>query len=258
MTRIFIGIALAIAITAALDISGLTMFSALPLIGLFLIFALLDKLSRAEVGLRLGRPGYYGLALGHPILVMAVLGGIAYFAGALDLAKFDLVKVLANIALLSGATFIVAIITEEGFFRGWLWGAATKHGASPVTTLALTTAAFVAWHIPFVAFSGEFHFGASDVPVFFLNATLIGLVWGLLRLGSGSIIVSSAGHGLWNGLAYVLFGIGSGVGALGIEEVGLYGPEVGLYAVGLNAASAAFLLFLFRDRLTAGQEEKLA
>ena len=100
-----------------------------------------------------------------------------------------------------------------------------------------------------MALSGEFHFGASDVPVFFINATLIGLVWGLLRLGSGSIIVSSAAHGLWNGLTYVLFGVGSGLGALGIRDVSLYGPEVGWIAVALNAAFAAFLIWLFRDRL---------
>ena len=156
---------------------------------------------------------------------------------------------VTNVALLSAVTFVLAIITEEGFFRGWLWAAARKLGISPLGTLAITTAAFVAWHISFVVLSGEFHFGASDVPMFFVNATLIGLIWGLLRLGSGSIIVSSAAHGLWNGLTYVLFGVGSGLGALGIRDVSLFGPEVGLFAVALNAAFAAFLFWRFRDQL---------
>ena len=115
-------------------------------------------------------------------------------------------------------------------------------------TLAATTAAFVAWHVPFVFLSGEFHFSAGVVPYFFLNATLIGLIWGLMRLKSGSILVSSAGHGLWNGLTYVLFGVGSGVGALGIQDVSLYGPEVGLIGVALNATYAAFLFWTLRDR----------
>ena len=53
----------------------------------------------------------------------------------------------------------------------------------------MTTVAFVLWHISFVFLSGDFHFGASDVPLFFVNATLLALIWGLLRLGSGSIIM---------------------------------------------------------------------
>jgi len=248
MAKLLLGITLAIAITASLDASGLTQFSALPLIPLFILFALLDRLSRKELGLTLGRPADYGLVLAHPVLVMGMLGALAAANGALDLARFDLAKAAANVALLSGVTFIMAIITEEGFFRGWLWGAARKQGASLLLTLAVTTAAFVAWHIPFVFLSGEFHFSTKVVPYFFLNATLIGLIWGLMRLKSDSILVSSAGHGLWNGLTYVLFGVGSGVGALGIQDVSLYGPEVGLIGVALNATYAAFLFWTLRDR----------
>jgi len=48
-----------------------------------------------------------------------------------------------------------------------------------------------------------------------VNATLIGLSWGLMRLISGSIIVTSVSHGVWNGMAYVLFGFGEKTGALG-------------------------------------------
>ena len=255
MIRLILGVALAIAITTIFDATGLTNYSALPLIPLFILFAKLDRLTRQEVGLRLARPAGYGLALTHPVVVIGALGAMAFFAGAIDLSHFQLAKVLANVALLSAVTFILAVITEEGFFRGWLWGAARKLGMSPIATLIITTAAFVAWHISFVALSGEFHFGASDVPVFFVNATLIGLVWGLLRLGSGSIIVSSAAHGVWNGLTYVLFGVGSGLGALGIRDVSLFGPEVGLISVALNAAFATFLLWLFRDRLGAATSD---
>jgi len=254
MAKLLLGIALAIAITASLDANGLTQFSALPLIPLFILFARLDRLSRKELGLTLGRPADYALALGHPLLVIGTLGALAAATGALDLSQADIAKVAANVALVSVMTFIMAIITEEGFFRGWLWGAARKQGASPLLTLAVTTAAFVAWHIPFVFLSGEFHFGASDVPVFFVNATLIGLIWGLLRLGSGSVVVSSASHGLWNGLTYVLFGVGSSVGALGIRDVGLFGPEVGMIAVALNTTVAAALFWLFRDRFGAKTE----
>ena len=246
---LLLGIVLAVAITASLDASGLTQFSALPLIPLFVIFAIMDRVSRKEVGLSVGRPADYALALAHPIIVIGTLTAIAAATGSMDLSSFVPWKVVANVALLGVATLVMAIITEEGYFRGWLWAGARKRGVSPFGTLMLTTAAFVIWHIPFVFLSGEFHFSPAVVPYFFANATLIGLIWGLLRLASGSIVVSSAGHGLWNGLTYVLFGVGSGVGALGIRDVGLFGPEVGVLGIALNAAAAAILYWKFFDKI---------
>jgi hypothetical protein len=56
----------------------------------------------------------------------------------------------------------------------------------------------------------------------------------MLRVISGSVVVASVGHGLWNGFAYVLFGFGTKAGALGIEDTVLYGPEVGWLGLGLN------------------------
>jgi membrane protease YdiL (CAAX protease family) len=86
----------------------------------------------------------------------------------------------------------------------------------------------------------------------------LGLIWGLLRLGSGSILVSSAGHGLWNGLTYVLFGVGSGVGALGIKDAGMFGPEVGSLGVCLNATALVLLCILLRKRLFGHSSALLA
>jgi membrane protease YdiL (CAAX protease family) len=134
-------------------------------------------------------------------------------------------------------------------FRGWLWAALARQKFAPLAGLLATTVAFVLWHVSFVFLSGEFHFEPAEIPLFFANATLIGLIWGLLRLGTGSILVSSAGHGLWNGLTYVLFGVGSEAGALGITETGTFGPEVGLYAIFLNAAVAAMLSWIYREPL---------
>lgn len=249
MTRILIGAALAIACTAALDAAGYTAFSALPLIPLFALFAWLDRITRAELGLTRGKAGHYALALGHPLAAMGALALLAFASGAIDFAGRDPGKVVANVALLGGVTFVMAIITEEGFFRGWLWAALSRRGASAIATLIATTAAFALWHVSFVFLSAEFHFAPASIPLFFVNVTLLGLVWGLLRLGSGSIVVSSAGHGLWNGLAYVLFGVGSTPGALGIQQLELYGPEVGLYGVILNAAAAAALFWFYREKL---------
>jgi membrane protease YdiL (CAAX protease family) len=244
MGRILLGVALAIALTTGLDATGFADFSALPLIPLFALFAWLDRIPRRELGLAQGTPDGYASALGHPIVVIGALAALASAAGAMDLSAFDSASAVRNVALSTGATFLLAIVTEEGFFRGWLWAVLTRHRISALATLSLTTVAFVLWHVSFVFVSSEFHFVQSDIPLFFINATLLGLIWGMLRLASGSIIVSSAGHGLWNGLTYVLFGVGSTPGALGIRNLALYGPEVGLYGAALNALVLAVLCWL--------------
>ena len=251
MGRIVLAVVLAVGITTALDASGYSAFSALPLIPLFVGFALLDRIPREELGLTLGGTDHYSLALAHPLLVMAALAALAQAFGALDLHGFDLGPTARDVAIVAGATFVMAIVTEEGFFRGWLWAAIARRGAAPVVTLAVTSLAFLAWHLSFALISADFHFVPAQVPVFLLNVMLLGVIWGLLRLGSGSIVVSSAGHGLWNGLAYVLFGVGDRVGELGIKDIGIFGPEVGVLGACLNAGFAVLLCWLYRDKLWA-------
>jgi hypothetical protein len=70
---------------------------------------------------------------------------------------------------------------------------------------------------------------------------VIGIVWGMLRWMSGSIIVASCSHGLWNGIAYVFFGFGTKTGALGIRDTAIFGPEIGI----LGLISNAVFAFLF-------------
>jgi membrane protease YdiL (CAAX protease family) len=74
-----------------------------------------------------------------------------------------------------------------------------------------------------------------------INAAVMGAVWGLLRCISGSVIVASLSHGLWNGMDYVCFGFGTKIGALGIKNTALYGPEVGVLGLALNIAFLAAL-----------------
>jgi len=69
----------------------------------------------------------------------------------------------------------------------------------------------------------------------------MGAAWGLLRWISGSVIVASLSHGAWNGLVYALFGFGTRVGALGVENTALFGPEVGVLGLALNAVFVAAL-----------------
>jgi hypothetical protein len=63
----------------------------------------------------------------------------------------------------------------------------------------------------------------------------------MLRLLSGSLVVASVSHGVWNGLAYVLFGFGTQLGTLGISNTVIYGPEIGVLGLLLNVGVAAVL-----------------
>jgi membrane protease YdiL (CAAX protease family) len=101
--------------------------------------------------------------------------------------------------------------------------------------------AFALWHLSAVTLETGFDLPLSQVPVYMVNAVLVGLIWGSLRLGSGSVVVASVSHALWNAFAYCLFAFGTKVGALGVTETWLYGPEVGWVGLGLNAVFAVWL-----------------
>ena len=80
-----------------------------------------------------------------------------------------------------------------------------------------------------------------QVPIYILNAGVIGFIWALMRQCFGSIVVTSVSHGLWNGLVYTLFSVGPTLGVLGIRNTAVFGPEVGLVGLALNLVFAAVL-----------------
>lgn len=236
-----IGVICAIAVTTTLDATGLGTFSALALAPLLFLFWYLSHLSRVQVGFRLGRWSDYGLALLYPIAVMGAIAVIAYFAGAIDTTHTNWHKAQQNLAIMTISTFLVAIVTEEGFFRGWLWGSLRSSGMRQTSVLVWTSVAFALWHISAITLDADFKPSAPQIPIFLINAAVMGAVWGLLRALSGSLIVASLSHGLWNGIAYVFFGFGVKTGALGITRTAIFGPEIGLLGLGLNLIFAYLL-----------------
>ncbi len=238
------GVVLAIAITTAMDATGFTLYSALPLAPLAGLFWFVERLSRAEIGLTAGRPSAYALALAYPLVVLGLIAGVAAVNGAVDVSGADWGKVSLNIALGSTVGILMGLLTEEGFFRGWLWASLARAGQSDVRVLAITSLAFTAWHVSVVSFDTGFDVPAGEIPIYLLNVTLFGAVMGILRLLSRSVIVPSVCHAVWNGIDYPLFGFGENVGALGIEQTQLYGPEVGLLGLMLNAVFAGLLGFV--------------
>lgn len=235
------GVLVAIGITTTMDATGLSVFSALPLFPLASALWAWERFSRIEIGLTRGSLRAYGLALLHPLLVIGAVTAIAAFAVVIDVTQTDWRKAGLNLLLMGVSTIVVVILTEEGFFRGWLWASLRRAGLGETAVLLWSSVAFSLWHVSAVTLETGFDLPAPQIPVFLLNAILMGAIWGMLRLASGSIVVASVGHGVWNGLAYVLFGFGTKVGALGVEATPIYGPEVGVVGLGLNALFACAL-----------------
>ena len=240
------GVLAAVVITSTMDATGLSSFSALPLCPLLALFWYLQRFSAKEIGFSWGQSRVrlcYALAILYPVVVMGAIVGAAVLTGALHPASAPHHQhgVWLNLLLAGGATIPIALVTEEGFFRGWLWASLRRARQGSVAVLILTSAAFALWHWSSAMLPTGFNPPIAQVPIFMLNAAVIGAIWGMLRLLSGSLVVTSVSHGVWNGLAYVLFGFGSHVGALGIANTAIYGPEIGILGLLLNVLVAAGL-----------------
>lgn len=235
------GTVIAIAITTSMDATGYTMFSALPLLPLAGLFWFLQKFSRQEIGLVWGSVNNYGWALAYPLLVLGCIAGIAFALGATDTTGANWKNAFFNMCLMSTTGTLVVLLTEEGFFRGWLWASLRHAGRSDLQVLTFSTLAFTAWHVSAISLDTGFNVPLNEVPTFLINATLLGGVFGILRMISGSVIVPSLSHAVWNSIDYPLFGFGERVGALGIEQTHIYGPEVGVLGIGANLVFAAYI-----------------
>ncbi len=236
---------IAIVITSYMDFNGLFQFSALPLFGLLIIFWSIKRLTKKEIGLLIGRPHHYFLVLLHPFFVLgiAVLGAFIFDAIEIEIANAEWDKIWINaIAGMTIGTLILAM-TEEGFFRGWTWGALRKMDMRLNKTLLITSLFFVLWHVSAILSPTDYRLPLYQVPVYLINGFLLGMIWGLFRWLSGSIIVASFGHAVWNTLAYQFFGFGEKVGTLGIHNTEFFGPEVGYLGIILNGL---FCIWLWR------------
>jgi membrane protease YdiL (CAAX protease family) len=235
-----LGFVLAIAITAPMDANGLTMFSALPLIPLTLGLWWFQRLSRIRIGLTLGRPVDYVRAVAYPLIILGLGALIAIFGGAAHPSTLGW-PVINRVLISASVGILGVLLTEEGFFRGWLWGSLESANVGRYRVLVVTSLAFAAWHISYATLAKGYVLPPAQVAIFIANAAVMGAIWGLLRLMSGSIVVSSVSHSVWNAIAYALFGEGPKIGLLGVTQTSLYGAEVGVIGLVLNCIFAAAL-----------------
>jgi membrane protease YdiL (CAAX protease family) len=236
-----LGVLAAIATNTVANAGGLPSVGALSLFPLLGIFWYVARFPRKEMGFVLGSLRYYGLGLLHPVLVLGLISLVAWLTGAMNIQNPDWPKVALSFAITALVTTLVAIVTEEGFFRGWLWAAFQRAGLNERGVVLVTGIAFGIWHLPFALLASGYDPLSAEVPIFIFNASVIGIAWGLLRLGSGSVLVPAVTHGIWNSAVYVLFNFGAQTGALGIQNTSVFGPEAGWLGLVLNLGYAAGL-----------------
>lgn len=235
------GVVIAILVNVAMDGLGLSDISFASLLPIVLVFWAIQRLPRKSMGIAFGRLSHYALAILHPVLIIGGISLLCLAVGVVDTEHFNWQTARHDILVATAISIPLGLLTEELFFRGWLFGSLQRAGLSEWRVMIWTGIAFSLWHIPAVSMNTQDALPLAQIPVLLINGVMIGVIWGMLRSISGSIIVTSVCHAVWNALAYVLFGFGTTVGALGVKETALYGPESGFVGLGLNTVLAILL-----------------
>lgn len=211
---------------------------ALVIFPILLLLIYLTKMNGKELGLEFGSFKDYIWAVLYPLGICLPIILIAFVTGSIGEINYS-IEMSGKIAYLFLLTFILAFTTEEGFFRGWLFGIMERDHINPKLILILTAIAFSLWHFPLFIIDPSFVW--SMLPVYLTGGIIGGIIFGLLRYISGSIIVSSFSHALWNTVVYILFGFGSSIGILNIKMTGIYNPESGLLGLAFGIIFMAIL-----------------
>jgi uncharacterized protein len=154
----------------------------------------------ADLGLqRLGLRQWI-TAAGVPVLVLVLAYGIVWSTGV---AQFDAAGV-ANWGpwdqfTINLAITIVFCFGEEIGWRGYLLPKLMVLGHRPA--LLITGLLQAIWHVPFIVFTVFYHGDGNVwivVPLFLMTMTIAGVLFGYLRLASGSVWPAAIAHAVFN------------------------------------------------------------
>ncbi len=167
-----------------------------------------------DAGLALGRAGYYAMAYGLTVLMVALAYGLTLALGlgrwmpltAVDLpltpwgpsVPFPLLVVLA----LTAAPLINMVFAfgEELGWRGYLLPKLLDI-TGPWTAYAVTGVVWGLWHAPLIYLFG-YNYGPPNrvlgIPAMVILCTALTAYIGLLRMRSGSTLVAALAHGTFN------------------------------------------------------------
>ena len=73
---------------------------------------------------------------------------------------------------MSSTGVLMVLITDEGFFRGWLWAALKRGGQSDLQILSLTSLGYTLWHVTATTLNTGFDITLKDAPISLINLIL--------------------------------------------------------------------------------------
>ena len=123
-----------------------------------------QRLTKREIGIAVGDPKSYFFALVYAVGIIGCVALGAWAAQLIDLKDYSAATVFRRLSLNFLVTFALALITEEGFFRGALWGSCARAGFSPTKTIVWTSLAFGLWHLVVPIIDPDFAQPLSKVP----------------------------------------------------------------------------------------------
>jgi membrane protease YdiL (CAAX protease family) len=144
-------------------------------------------LRRLTADLSLHRPGFRGWPIA--ILLPPILFGLVTLAVVgTGVAQYHMVAALGPLWLLGVGFSVVSALGEEAGWRGYLLPSLLQLGIWPA--MLLTGLLHGLWHFPVILLTPYYHSAGSPwivLPEFLVVLTLAGVIYGYLRLWTGSL-----------------------------------------------------------------------
>jgi membrane protease YdiL (CAAX protease family) len=194
----------------------------------------------ADLGLSTMGLKSWGLALGLPFLILLVSYGAVWMLGLAGVGvPQNLIDVLLN-ALINLGMGLVLCVGEETGWRGYLLPKLTGLGLKPALLLSGLLQGL--WHVPFIIFTTVYHSDGNQwlvVPLFISTMSVAGVLFGYLRVKSGSTWPAVLGHAIFNTYWTLFNAVTIGATALATEYLA---GETGLFTLIGVIVSAAILV----------------
>ena len=146
---------------------------------------------------------YWPIAAGLPAAVLVAAYGLTWATGLGHVAVPETAGGFPQVALRLGIGFCFGLVLAMGEEIGWRGYMLPRLLAAAGVLPAMLVVGFLhgVWHMPLLLGTPYYH-GAGNpvvvVPMFLATLTLAGVVFGWLRLASGSVWPVAVAHAAWN------------------------------------------------------------
>jgi uncharacterized protein len=203
----------------------------------------------ADLGLSTIGLKTWGLALGLPFLILLVSYGAVWMLGLAGVGVPQNVADVLLSALINLGAALVLCVGEETGWRGYLFPKLMGLGLKPALLLSGLLQGL--WHVPFIVFTTVYHSDGNPwlvIPLFISTMSVAGVLFGYLRVKSGSTWPAVVAHAIFNTYWTLFNAVTIGATALATEYLA---GETGLFTLVGIIVSATILVRQLEGRSTA-------